>query len=55
MELITIASVIGSFVIVGFIAYAFGKEQGKSEFKQKLNDLTVRQMLAQKKERFKNL
>lgn len=55
MELITIASVIGSFVIVGFTAYAFGKQQGKSEFKEKLNDLTVRKMLAHKRENFKNL
>ena len=55
MELITIASVIGSFVIIGFIAYAFGKEQGKLELKEKLNDLTVRKMLAHKRENFKNL
>jgi len=36
MEIITITSVVASMVIIAFIAYSFGKEQGRLQFKNKV-------------------
>ena len=55
MEIITITSVVASMVIIAFTAYSFGKEQGRLQFKNKVNNLTVRKMLKHKREQFKNL
>ena len=51
MEIITIISV----VIIALISYSFGKEQGRTQFKNKVNNLTVRKMLKHKREQFENL